>query len=284
MRRTKAARALPLLLLLPGLLPLEACAGPEPPAPDVVAQVGETAVRYGEFETYLAHTVGDSESGLGSDVLSQLFDQYLDERVLVRLAVDRKLVKDEAAGSRAARSAIDALLRDALREDPPDEEVARYYEAHRGEFARPERVRLRQILTEDRKAAESALEQIASGADFGEVARRISRDPSAAAGGYQGELSRDDVPQAFADVIFSLAPGQVSRIVPADYGFHIFQVVDRPAAGVATLEEARGEILEKLRQRRADEVLAELVREGRGQYNVEVHERNLPFDYQGSYR
>jgi parvulin-like peptidyl-prolyl isomerase len=144
-------------------------------------------------------------------------------------------------------------------------------------------VRLRQILTEDRAAAESALQQLAAGADFVELARRISRDPSAQTGGYQGELAREDLPPAFADVIFSLRPGEVSRVVPAEYGFHIFQVIDRPAAGVVPLEEAREEIAERLRQEKADRLLAELVREGRSQYNVEVHGRNLPFNYQGSY-
>ena len=71
--------------------------------------------------------------------------------------------------------------------------------------------------------------------------------------------------------------------MPAEYGFHIFQVIDRRPAGVVPLEEAREEIAERLQQQRADRLLADLVREGRSQYNVEVHARNLPFNYQGSY-
>jgi parvulin-like peptidyl-prolyl isomerase len=184
---------------------------------------------------------------------------------------------------RSPRDAIDALLRKDLEADPAEAEIARYYERHRQEFSRPERVRLRQILTEDRATAEKALQELAAGADFVELARRLSRDPSAQTGGYQGELSREDLPPAFADVIFSLKPGEVSRVVPAEYGFHIFQVIDRPAAGVVPLEDARDEIVERLREERADRHLAELVREGRTQYNVEVHGRNLPFNYKGSY-
>lgn len=268
----RSAVAIPLLLFL-------ACGRAEAP-PDVAATLGEEQVRYSEFESWMRRTVGDSEGVLASDVLSQLFDQFLDEKVLVRMAADAGLLP---GGEGGAREAKDALLEEGLTEEPVEAEVVRYYEAHRREFTRPERVRLRQILTEDRPAAERALQQLADGADFAELARQLSRDPSAATGGYQGELSREDLPPAFADVIFSLRPGEASPIVPAEYGFHIFQVVARSPAGVVPLEEARGEILERLRQEQADRHLAELVREGRSQYNVEVHARNLPFNYQGSY-
>lgn len=115
------------------------------------------------------------------------------------------------------------------------------------------------------------------------MARRLSRDPSAATGGYQGELSRDNLPPAFADVIFSLQPGEVSKVVAADYGFHVFEVLEHVPAGAVPLAEARDEIRERLRQERADRLLADLVKDGRSQYNVVVHRRNLPFNYKGSY-
>jgi PPIC-type PPIASE domain len=275
----KAAHRVSALLLL-----ALACRRAEPLAPDVAAQIGDQEVRYSEFEEYLARTADDSDGVLGSDVLSQLFDQFLDEKILVRMAADRKLLPDGSGGPREATVAMDVLLGDALeKQEPTDEEVVAWYEAHRQDFVRPERVRLRQILTEDRASAESTLQQIAAGADFAELARRLSRDPSAATGGYQGELSRENLPPAFADVIFSLKPGEVSKVVPAEYGFHVFQVLEHFPAGAVPLEEARDEIRERLRQERADRLLAELVSDGRGEYNVVVHRRNLPFNYQGSY-
>jgi len=265
------------------LLIVIACQRTPPPAPDAVARIGDSEVRYSEFEGYLTRTVDDSGGVLGSDVLSELFDQFLDEKLLGRLAVDRRLVR-EAGGRAGPRRAIDALLREGLRREPGAAEVARYYQAHRQEFSRPERVRVRQILTEDRGTAEKALHEIAAGAAFEEVARRLSRDPSAAAGGDQGELARGDLPPAFAEVIFGLQPGEVSALVPAEYGFHIFQVTARQPAEVVPLEQARAEILAKLRQARADRLLRTLVQQARTRYNVMVYERNLPFGYAGSYK
>ena len=269
------------------LLLLTACQrSAPPPAPDAVARIGETEVRYSELESYIARTVGDTGGVLESGVLSELFDQFLDEKLLERLAVERGLVtgSDTASKPRGARQAIDALLAEGLRQEPGPGEVAAYYRAHAGEFARPERVKVRQILTEDQATAEKALKAIAAGEPFEEVARRLSHDPSAASGGYQGELARADLPLAFAEVIFGLQPGEVSRQVPADYGVHIFQVMDRQPAAVVPLEQARGEILGRLRQERADRLLRSLVQDARSRYNVSIYERNLPFGYEGSYK
>lgn len=279
MRSVRLLPVLPLAVVL-GF----ACRQDEPPPPpDLVARIGQDEIRYGRFEDYVERTAGDGETVLEGDVLSQLFDQFLDEELLARLAIDRGLARD-ATSAAARRRAIDALLAAELGKDPAPEEIAAYYQAHRDDFARPERVRLRQILTQDRATAERALRELSGGADFAQVARRLSGDSGAASGGFQGELSRDDLPPAFAEVIFALEPGEVSRLVPAEYGFHIFQVVSRSPAEVIPLEQASGEIVERLRQERADQALAALVGEARRRYNVEVVGRNLPFEYRGSYK
>ncbi len=271
------------MLSLLSLLSL-ACQHPDPPAPDVVAKIGDSEVRYAQLEGYVSRIAGEGETVLASDVLSQLFDQFLDEELLMRLAVDRGLAKGTAAaGSAARRRAIDALLEADLPAEPGEREIAAYYRAHRQDFARPERVRLRQILTEGRAEAEQALRELAAGTDFDQLARRMSRDPSAASGGYQGELARADLPPAFAEIIFSLQPGETSQVVPADYGFHIFQVMSRASAEVVPLAAARGEIVERLRQERADRLLAKLVQDARSRYHLEVYARNLPFQYRGSH-
>ncbi|HYH47516.1 MAG TPA: peptidylprolyl isomerase [Thermoanaerobaculia bacterium] len=271
---------------------LAACGGGEPPAPDVVARIADEEIRYPRFEAYLQQAVGDPDAVLTSDVLTALFDQFLDEQLLVRLAQDREGRagakpgpggRPLAAAPQPARRAIEALLAADRGAEPGEAESLAYYDAHRADFARPERVLLRQILVEERAVAEQALGQIAAGAEFQEVARSLSRDASAGFGGFQGELSRADLPPDFAEVIFALREGEVSRVIPADYGFHIFQVVRRLPAAVAPYEAVREEIRDRLRQQRADRRLAALAAEARKRYDVEVYPRNVPFNYEGSY-
>lgn len=269
-------RAYPPLFFALTALSLAACHREAPPAPDVVARIGGKDVHYARFEGYLQRSVGDPDTVLGSDVLSELFDQFLDEQLLAHLAVERGLVPSIDF----PRQAADALLKADSGTEPAPAEIAAYYDAHRQEFARPERVRLRQILVEQRAAADRAAKEIAAGTPFEEVARRLAKGE---AGGFQGVLARADLPPAFADAIFSLRPGEVSRVLPAEYGFHLFQVVERLPAEVAPFDEVKEGIRARLRQERADHRLASLVGECRNRYTVVVYGRNLPFNYEGAY-
>jgi hypothetical protein len=278
--RTLAGRlVLPLGVALAVIAPAGCRRRPAPPAPDVAALVAGAEIRYPEFQAYLSRTLGDSDAVVASDVLSGLFDQFLEERLLLRLAAERGLVP---AGS-DPRQAIDALLRQAGGPPPGAAEIEGYYLRHRQDFARPERVRLRQILTEDRGTAERAQRQIQRGEDFSRVARRLSRDGGGTGGGFQGELARSDLPPAFVDIIFGLRSGEVSKVVPAQYGFHVFQVVERLPEEVVPLAAARTEIASRLRRERADRARASLVRQAAARYNAKVYERNLPFEYEGFY-
>ena len=190
------------------------------------------------------------------------------------------------AGS-GRRAAIDRLLASAAATSGGDEateaEIETYYREHQDEMERPERVRLRQILVDDRATADRALRELRAGADFAAVAARVSSNAGETFGGPGGELSRDEVPPAFADTIFQLAPGAVSDVVEADYGFLIFQVIERLPAQLLPLAAARGEIRDHLHQERADRRLGALAEEARNRYDVAVYQRNLPFNYQGTY-
>lgn len=288
----------PRVVVVAGAVLLVACtasqfactAGEPPPSPEVVAQIDGGEVRYAEFEEYVTMALGEPGASLGSDVLSSLFDQFLEERMLTRLAVDLGLLSAEEAGERfAGRRALDLLLADAARGEegggvPTAAEVEAWYEENRERFRRPERVRLRQILVEDRERAERLRAEIARGSDFVTVADRASEDPTvAAATGSQGERSRDELPPAFAEVIFDLEPGGVSEVVEAEYGYHIFLVEERLEAEVLPLAAVRAEVERRLLQEAADRRLAELAAEARRRYDVKVWERNLPFNYRGVY-
>jgi parvulin-like peptidyl-prolyl isomerase len=175
------------------------------------------------------------------------------------------------------------LLDQGGKEPPTHAELAAYYQRRRAELTRPERVHLRQILVESRSEALAALAEIRAGADFGEVAKRRSTEPAAALGGEQGVLARTDLPASFAASIFVLGSGEVSDIVPADYGFHIFQVLERYPAQELSFAEAEPELVAELDRERRDRRLAALVAEARDEYNPVIYEQNLPFNYIGAY-
>lgn len=257
---------------------LAGCGAPGPP-PDGVARVGGVGVSYADFARYVEAETDSPAAALEGPVLSRLLDQHLSERLLARLAVERGLVEPRAGH----REVLSALLEAAPVEEPERSEVLARYRDRREALVLPERVRLRQVLTETRERAEAAAGELAAGADFADVARRYSEDPSAPYGGVQGELGRADLPEEFAEVIFALEPGAVSPIVEADYGFHIFLVADRLPARVLPFEEAEPALADALREERTRQWLDGLVEEAQSRYTVRIYESNLPFDYQGVY-
>nr|HRC87859.1 peptidylprolyl isomerase [Thermoanaerobaculia bacterium] len=156
------SRKVALLALL--ALVLGACHRQDKPAVDAVARFGDHRLAYADFQRYLDANAGEGANDLSSEVLSELFDQFLDEQLLTQLAADRGLTPQGGT----ARKGLERLLEleaGAVSED----QVAAYYHAHPEEFSRPERVRLQQILTDSKATAEAARKRLADGADFAAV-------------------------------------------------------------------------------------------------------------------
>ena len=168
---------------------LTACGGDSLPAPHIVAQIEDQQVRYSEFETYLQENSVDSGLALASDVLSELFDQFLDEELLRRVAVERGLI----APSDTRRTAVRAVVGELEAGTIPAEQVTAYYRDHGQEFELEEGVRLRQVLVEDRATAEEVRRRMLSGTPFEEVLGDSDLS-SSALWGDEGDLSSGDLP------------------------------------------------------------------------------------------
>jgi peptidyl-prolyl cis-trans isomerase SurA len=141
-----------------------------------------------------------------------------------RSELQRRLVQKYQAEGKMVRVAI------------TDAEVNEAYEREKARFPkRPPAVTFRQLviatgasseaLDRARRRADSLLAEIRRGADFEQVARRESMDSaSAVQGGDLGWNRRGELVDEFEKMMFALAPGQVSPVVPTKYGFHIIKV------------------------------------------------------------
>jgi len=77
------------------------------------------------------------------------------------------------------------------------------------------------------------------------------------------------------DACFTMPLNVISDVTPSPYGFHLFKVVDKKAAHKRPLEQARGEISEKLTRERRARAQEDYVRTLRQRAKIEVDEKAL---------
>ena len=156
------------------------------------------------------------------------------------------------------------------------DETVKYYEQHKSELARPEQVRLSEILVstaakpevkpeggageqpdageaaaQQRVAAaeakaDSLLDEIKKGAKFQDVARKSSDGPTAAQGGDLGYFKRGTLAKELEDKTFAMKPGDISDVIQTKQGFVILTVTEHQQAGVPPLKDVEGKIQDAL--------------------------------------
>ncbi|WP_054113228.1 peptidylprolyl isomerase [Marinagarivorans algicola] len=85
----------------------------------------------------------------------------------------------------------------------------------------------RHILVKTKAEAEKLKQQIASGADFGQVAKKHSTCSSAKQGGNLGEFSPGQMVKAFDNVVFKKAVLTVHGPIKTQFGFHLIETIYR---------------------------------------------------------
>src|ERR1700739_2145598 len=134
-------------------------------------------------------------------------------------------------------------------QQPTQQEIEAYYNAHKSEYSVPEQAKSRHILIQvaqgaDAKTdaaakakAEDILKQIQNGGNFADLAKKYSDDPgSKDSGGELGFAQRGHMVPEFDNAIFTQKIGD-TKIVKSQYGYHIVQVEERTAAHAQSLNE-----------------------------------------------
>lgn len=242
----------PAVVAVAVLLAAGACEHPEGQGA-IAARVGDAVLTMEELDSQL-------DEGLPSAVAAverrQLVEAWIDEELFYQEALTRNLER-----SPRVRTALEASRRNLLIAHLLDAEfdgaeievseaaIQDHYDSHRDDFllTRPQ-VRVRHILVGTRRDANARRQALNRGALFEEVARAHSRDQeSKYDGGDLGYFTSQDDPVLW-EACESLELNSISKPVRTEYGYHIFQLLDRQEAGtVRDLDkQVRAEIVEQL--------------------------------------
>lgn len=204
-------------------------------------------------------------------IYDPLLDRMIDSQLLLAEAEKRKLGEDPKVQAEVARAREgvlrDSLVQRAVDEGTTKEKLEAAYNAQRSQpgFA-AEEVRARHVLVASEAEAREVLKQLQGGADFAEVAKAKSTDPSAQTnGGDLGYFKREAMVPEFAEAAFTIEPGSVgTEPVKSQFGWHVIKVEDRRQS-VPTFEEKEPELREQV----AREIVNALVSDVRSGATIE---------------
>lgn len=263
-------RRLARVALLPLALMLGAADDPSP----IVAQRGDIKITAAELKTM----VDAADPTVRARVLSspgQLADFVRD-----RLLRDVLLSEAEAAqwdkrpdvATRADDARVQVIIQSYIAgltqaglPEPSEQEIAAAYEANKSRLQVPKQYNLMQIAllvpqnaTKEqeeeirKKAIDIRAQLLKPKADFAEIARKASQDkPTADKGGDLGWVRDDQLIPAIRAAVATMKDGSISEPIRSPDSFHILKLTGTRPPGVLPLDQAKGGIVQALKQQMA---------------------------------
>lgn len=137
-------------------------------------------------------------------------------------------------------------------------DARKYFEAHKKEFDSPPGVHLAEILIstekhspeQAEKLAKEAMAEIQNGAKFEDVAKKYSDAPSAKEGGDIGFFKAGTIAPNIAAAIANVDAGEVSKIIKTQYGYMIFDVLEKRVGETPTFDQVSNQVMNYLYETR----------------------------------
>lgn len=153
-----------------------------------------------------------------------------------------------------------------------DKDLRDYYDQNAARFSTPEERRASHILikvdknasADDRAKAKARAEALLAEvrkapAGFADVARKNSQDEgSATRGGDLDFFGRGAMVKPFEDAAFAMKQGDISDVVPSDFGYHIIQLTGVRGGEKKSFDAVRAEIEGEVKRQLAQKRYAEL--------------------------
>jgi parvulin-like peptidyl-prolyl isomerase len=250
--------------------------------PGAIARVNGTLIRADDYARSLDALGRDRRDGITAEDRRRVLDRMIDEELLVERGMDLGLVRQDPRVRRdLTASVIDAVVTGHDDRTPSDAQLAAFYDHERDFFARPGRLRVRQVWCRAGSGADDAGAEARAGAAAARL--RAGEDISAVRDAVgDAELAPPpDVllpPAKLLDYLgptalraaLTLEAGAVSDPVRSATGFHVLQVVEREGAWVPPRADIAEDLLAEYRRRAGERSLRTYLDGLRARAEIEV--------------
>ena len=158
------------------------------------------------------------------------------------------------------------------------EELQAYYDEHKDQYQREERIFLREILVAANpdntsiaeKKAKDLVVQARKGEKFPELAQANSDAASAQVGGFIDPYTKAQLSPELIAAVWEQPKGYISDPIKLPGGFLILKVDDHQKAGLASLDEVESEVTDQLFQPKMGLLMREYLTKLRAQAFLEI--------------
>jgi parvulin-like peptidyl-prolyl isomerase len=265
------------LLFCLGLLSLVLIFGCAKKEGKIVAKVGEREITVEDLENQFNQQSrliiqGRSELDRRRDALDKLIQDQVVILGAYKEGLDTEVKNDTAFQTQQDQILLRELYNKEIlaKSEVSESELKGHYEKLK------EEIHAWHILVETKAQADSIYQQLKEGADFGELAKERSIDPSAPNNaGDLGFFGWGKMVPEFQEEAFKLKDGEISRPVKTNYGWHIIKLVERREVDQPPYEEAKEMIRSNLRRDKTQRRVREYFEELKKKVNFELNEEAL---------
>ncbi|HKL05709.1 MAG TPA: peptidylprolyl isomerase [Roseovarius sp.] len=230
-------------------LPVTATAQDTPDPDTVMATVNGTDITLGHMIALRASLPAQYAQLPAELLFDGILDQLIQQTLLMQdhdgdLSRRNALILENERRGIIASEVIDKVMNVDLSDDAVQ---AVYDEDYAGAEAETE-YQAAHILVNAEDDAKTIVQELADGADFGELAAEKSTGPSGPNGGDLGWFGAGVMVEPFFQAVTGLEPGQISDPVQTQFGWHVIKLNETRVKDVPDLEEVRADIEEQLRQ------------------------------------
>ena len=193
----------------------------------------------------------------------RVIEYLIDLKLLAQRAAKDKLDQGEEFNRRMAylreKALMETLMKQEVDKAVTDQAVKAFYDEQIGKAPRETEVHARHILVETEDEAKKIAQELKNGADFAELAKKETKDPSGkATGGDLGWFTKEQMVPEFAEAAFKLNPGQISEPVKSGFGWHVIRLEERREKAPPSFDEVKDRIRAFLERRAQAELVGKL--------------------------
>ncbi|HEX5430323.1 MAG TPA: peptidylprolyl isomerase [Bryobacteraceae bacterium] len=220
--------------------------------------VNESIYRY-----YVENVVKKAPEELSEKERKTVLESLVDLKLLADTAQTNGLPKERTIAVELALQRMQllarALINRYLQQHPAsDSEIQAAYKERLPSLSATQ-YKARHILLKTEDDAKAVIVDLKKGANFADLAKKKSTDPTASSGGELGWFTSASVVKPFSDAVKNMKVGTYTTTpVHTQYGWHVILLEDRKEDQPPTLDAVRDQITNVVNQKKIEEYIKSL--------------------------